>query len=161
MRNIENNFNPDCAEDERPMRPTPDVTDHVNPSAQAECNVNPEHAERERELKAKLDKHREDKRSLTISEAMQRSTTRIDDSFKDSWKAVKDRNPDDSIAIRLMTFHRVTAETVGSMKPALLDIVMSQIHTSIMPLLSAEERKELDRVTLNDVLHDMVKGIFK
>lgn len=146
MSNIENNFNPDCAEDERLMRPTPEDGKAIGT---ATAEVEQRHRERE------------DKRSLTISEAMQRSMTRIDDVFKDSWKAVKDRNPDDSIAIRLMTFHRVTAETVGSMKPALLDIVMSQIHTSIMPLLSAEERKELDRVTLNDVLHDMVKSILK
>lgn len=139
------------------MRPTPDAI----PTAQDECKVDADHAERERELKAKLNKHHEDRRSLTISEAMQRSMTRIDDVFKDSWKAVKDRNPDDSIAIRLMTFHRVTAETLMQMKPALLDVVMSQIHTSIMPLLSAEERKELDRVTLDDVLHDMVKSILK
>lgn len=161
MSNIENNFNPDCAEDERLTRPTPDVTDHVNPSAQAECNVNPEHAERERELIAKLDKHREAKRSLTISEAMQRSMTRIDDVFKDSWNAVKDRHPEDSLAVRLMTFQCVIAKTLSQMKPALLDITMSQLHTSIVPLLSAEERAELDRVTLDDVLHDMVKQILK
>jgi len=36
---------------------------------------------------------------------------------------------------------------------------MSQIHTSIVPLLSAEERAELDRVTLDDVLHDILKQI--
>ena len=140
MSNIENNFNPDCAEDERNMRPTPDMQ---------EAKAEPKHDARE------------DRRSSTISEAMQRSMKRIDDVFKDSWNAVKNKNPDDSIAIRLMTFHRITAETVESMKPALLDIVMSQIHASIMPLLSAEERAELDRVTLDDVLHDMVKQILK
>lgn len=144
MSNIENNFNPDCAEDESLMRPTPEDGKAIG-TATAEVEQ----------------RHRERKRSLTISEAMQSSMTRIDDVFKDSWKAVKDRNPDDSVAVCLMTFHRVTAETLSQMKPALLDIVMSQIHTSIMPLLSAEERAELDRVTLDDVLHDMVKQILK
>jgi len=142
-----NDFNPDCAEDERNMRPTPEASDNAIPSAQANTELE--------------EKHREDRRPLTISEAMQRSMERIDDVFKGSWNAVKDKHPDDSIAIRLMTFHRVTADTVGSLKPALLDIVMSQIHTSIMPLLSAEERAELDRVTLDDVLHDMVKQILR
>lgn len=143
--NNENNFNPDCAEDERNMRPTPEASDNAIPSAQAKAELR--------------EKHREDRRSLTISEAMQRSMKRIDDVFKESFTAVKNAHPDDSIAIRLMTFHRVTADTLEKMKPALLDIVMSQIHTSIMPLLSAEERAELDRVTLDDVLHDMVKQI--
>lgn len=143
--NNENNFNPDCAEDERLMRPTPEASDNAIPSAQAKAELR--------------EKHREDKRSLTISEAMQRSMKRIDDVFKESFTAVKNAHPDDSIAIRIMTFHRVTADTLEKMKPALLDIVMSQIHTSIMPLLSAEERAELDRVTLDDVLHDMVKQI--
>lgn len=145
MSNIENNFNPDCAEDERLMRPTPEASDNAIPSAQAKAELR--------------EKHREDKRSFTISEAMQRSMKRIDDVFKESWGAVKNEHPDDSIAIRLMTFHRVTADTLEKMKPALLDVVMSQIHTSIMPLLSAEERAELDRVTLDDVLHDMIKQI--
>lgn len=149
MSNIENNFNPDCAEDERKMRPTPEASDNPIPSDMQEAK-----AER-------TERNREDRRSLTISEAMQRSMTRIDEVFKDSWKEVKEHNPDDSIAIRLMTFHRVTADTIMQMKPALLDIVMSQIHTSIMPLLSAEERKELDRVTLNNILEDMVKRILK
>jgi len=147
MSNIENNFNPDCAEDERLMRPTPEASDNAIPSAQAKAELR--------------EKHREDRRSYTISEAMQRSMKNIDDVFKDSWGAVKDKHPEDSIAVRLMTFHRVTADTVGSMKVALLDIVMSQIHTSIMPLLSAEERAELDRVTLDDVLHDMVKQMLR
>lgn len=145
MSNIDN-FNPDCAEDERLMRPTPE-------DGKAFGTASGEVEQRHRE--------REAKRSLTISEAMQRSTTRIDDMFKDLWKAVKDRNPDDSVAIRLMTLHRVTADTLSTMKPALLDIVMSQIHTSVMPLLSAEECAELDRVTLDDVLHDMAKSILK
>ena len=145
MSNIENNFNPDCAEDERNMRPTPEASDNAIPSAQAKAELS--------------EKHREDRRSSTISEAMQRSMKRIDDVFKESFTAVKNAHPDDSIAIRLMTFHRITAETIHDTKPALLDIVMSQIHTSIMPLLSAEERAELDRVTLDDVLHDMVKQI--
>lgn len=145
MNNNENNFNPDCAEDERNMRPTPEASDNAIPSAQAKAELR--------------EKHREDRRSSTISEAMQRSMKRIDDVFKESFTAVKNAHPDDSIAIRLMTFHRVTADTLEKMKPALLDIVMSQIHTSIMPLLSAEERAELDRVTLDDVLHDMVKQI--
>lgn len=145
MSNIENNFNPDCAEDERLMRPTPEASDNAIPSAQAKAELS--------------EKHREDRRSSTISEAMQRSMKCIDDVFKESWGAVKDKHPDVSTAIRLMTFHRVTADTLEKMKPALLDIVMSQIHTSIMPLLSAEERAELDRVTLDDVLHDMVKQI--
>jgi hypothetical protein len=145
MSNIENNFNPDCAEDERNMRPTPEASDNAIPSAQAKAELR--------------EKHRDDRRSTTISEAMQRSMKRIDDVFKESFTAVKNAHPDDSIAIRLMTFHRVTADTLEKMKPALLDIVMSQIHTSIMPLLSAEERAELDRVTLDDVLHEMVKQI--
>ena len=140
MSNIENNFNPDCAEDERLMRPTPDSE---IPTAQAKAE------------------QPEPKRSLSISEAIQRSMTRIDDVFKDSWNAVKNRHPEDSLAVRLMTFHRVNAEILSQMKPALLDIVMSQIHTSIMPLLSADERVELDRVTLDDVLHDTVKQILK
>lgn len=147
MSNIENNFNPDCAEDERNMRPTPEASDNPIPSDTQEAK-----AER-------TERNREDRRSLTISEAMQRSMKRIDDVFKESWGAVKNGHPDDSIAIRLMTFHRVTADTLEKMKPALLDVVMSQIHSSIMPLLSAEERAELDRVTLDDVLHDMVKQI--
>lgn len=147
MSNIENNFNPDCAEDERKMRPTPEASDNPIPSDTQEAK-----AER-------TERNREDRRSLTISEAMQRSMKRIDDVFKESWNAVKNGHPDDSIAIRLMTFHRVTADTLEKMKPALLDVVMSQIHTSVMPLLSAEERAELDRVTLDDVLHDMVKQI--
>lgn len=147
MSNIENNFNPDCAEDERNMRPTPETSDNPIPSDTQEAK-----AER-------TERNREDRRSLTVSEAMQRSMKRIDDVFKESWGAVKNGQPDDSIAIRLMTFHRVTADTLEKLKPALLDIVMSQIHTSIMPLLSAEERAELDRVTLDDVLHDVVKQI--
>ncbi len=145
--NNENNFNPDCAEDEHNMRPTPEASDNAIPSDTQEAK-----AER-------TERNREDRRSLTISEAMQRSMKRIDDVFKKSWGAVKDKHPDDSIAIRLMTFHRVTADTLEKLKPALLDVVMSQIHTSIMPLFSAEERAELDRVTLDDVLHDMVKQI--
>lgn len=145
MSNNENNFNPDCAEDERNMRPTPEDGKAIG-TATAEV----EHREREQ---------REARRSLTISEAMQRSMKRIDDVFKESWGAVKKQHPDDPISLRLMQFHRATADALDKMKPALLDITMSQIHTSIMPLLSAEERAELDRVTLDDVLHDMVKQI--
>jgi hypothetical protein len=143
----ENNFNPDCAEDERNMRPTPEASDNAIPSDTQEAKTE------------RTERNREDRRSTTISEAMQRSMKRIDDVFKESFIAVKNAHPDDSIAIRLMTFHRVSADTLEKMKPALLDIVMSQIHTSIMPLLSAEERAELDRVTLDDVLHDMAKQI--
>lgn len=149
MSNIENNFNPDCAEDERNMHPTPEASDNPIPSDTQEAK-----AER-------TERNREDRRSLTISEAMQRSMTRIDDVFKDSWKSCKEHNPDDSITVRLMTFHRAMADTLMHMKPALFDVVTSQIHTSIMPLLSAEERKELDRVTLDDVLRDMIKSILK
>jgi len=72
MSNIENNFNPDCAEDESLMRPTPKASDNAIPSDTQEA-------------KARTERNREDMRSLTISEAMQRSMKRIDDVFKESW----------------------------------------------------------------------------
>ena len=146
MSNNENNFNPDCAEDERLMRPTPEASDNAIPSAQAKAELR--------------EKHREDKRSLFISELIERSTNRIAGIFKESWTAVKSRHPEDSVAVRLMTFHRVTADTVGSMKPALMDLVMSQINSTILPLLSDEERKELDRTNTDDVLHDIINRGF-
>lgn len=141
MSNNENNFNPDCAEDERNMRPTPDAGKAIH-SVQDKTEP-------------------ETKRPLFVSELIERSTNRIADIFKVSWTAVKERHPEDSIAVRLFTFYRVTADTVGSTKPALMDLVMSQISSTILPLLSEDERKELDRINTDDVLHDMVKSVLK
>lgn len=148
MSNNENNFNPDCAEDERNMRPTPDTDGKAIGTATAEIE------QRNRE-------QREAKRPLFVSELVEHSKNRIADVFKESWTAVKNCHPEDSIAVSLLTFHRVTADTFMSMKPALMDLVMSQISTTILPLLSEEERKELDRVNTNDVLDQMVKSILK
>lgn len=148
MSNNESKFNPDCAEDERNMRPTP-VTD-----GKAIGTVTAEIEQRHRE-------QCEAKRTLFISEEVERSANRMADIFKRSWTKVKERYPEDSIAVRLMTFHRATAEAVGATKSALLDLVMSQINSTILPLLSEEERKELDRVTIDDVLNDIVNCIIR
>lgn len=136
MSNNENNFNPDCAEDERDIRPAPIRCDEAKPS----------------------DNHRH---SITIGEAMKRSMNRIDNVFKDSWKVLNNEYPKEPLGVRLMRYHSLTVETIESVKPALRDIVMSQIHTSIVPLLSAEERAELDRTTLDNVVSDMANSILK
>jgi hypothetical protein len=92
---------------------------------------------------------------FTVSEAMRCSMSRTDNTFKECWNEIKRLDTEDSVSVRIMKFHSAIVELLLLSRHVLLDIAMNQIHTSIMPLLNAKERAELDRTTLVDVLHNI------